>query len=307
MFRFGMTHPGRVHAFEGTACQDAVASRMERGIGAIALCDGAGSLAHAAEGGRAMADSISRKLIERFGEYLRMQARDIAEEVAGCIRETVDGLAARHSAERDGFGSTLLAVCCEAASGRYVALHLGDGVIAARSEDGSVRTLSFPDSGREAHSTYLTTSSDAQIRSHLRVIKGDSRDRAFFMTSDGAERILYAEGGRILSPAIGDLCAELTLHPARLKGELEECVRFQLKPMDDFSVAILVNMEPSASLFARDAGHGNLRARRVARGYLRYVRGREMGMGRTQAARYAGWRKKHAKRRIAKARALCLD
>ncbi|GGC63568.1 hypothetical protein GCM10011400_59250 [Paraburkholderia caffeinilytica] len=86
----------------------------------------------------------------------------------------------------DAFACTLMFVAHK--SGRYLAGHLGDGMIAMDDGVGEVITLSHPDNGEYANTTFVTEPDAVQ---RLRIYAGECAASAFAVMSDGTAESLY--------------------------------------------------------------------------------------------------------------------
>ena len=80
------------------------------------------------------------------------------------------------------FGATLLLVCADQGNGRYIALHLGDGLIGAVSPQGLI-LVSPPMNGVSPQQTVLTSSPNCAKL--LRLYRGQKKDTVFFLMTDG--------------------------------------------------------------------------------------------------------------------------
>lgn len=304
-----MSVPGQMHTFVGTPCQDHTAFYREGAVAASVLADGAGSLAHASEGAQETAHTVAVWLVRHFRQLLCMTDAGVREGLSSVICARLKALGARMGAQFADFGSTLLAVCAEAGSGAYLAVHLGDGVICARGADGAVRPLTLADRGENSQcATYLTTLlTSREMREHIRVCRG-TLDDAFVLMSDGGENSMYAQGGRLLSPSLGLLIDRAASAPVRFDAELRETVNEVIRPMDDLSIVILVNQVlRSVASVGYDEARRNLSARRVARSRLLYAQSRDAGSSIEQAVRAAGWHRRERRRRIDTMRQLGIE
>ena len=147
-----MTVQGRVHRWSATPCQDAVAGAKHKGVTALALCDGAGSLPLSHAGASRLSEVFARWVSARFYALLQQSDRAVAEEGAALIERTLAELASQYRAAPEAFGSTLLLVACDR-YGKNLCMHLGDGLIVGMTNSGRQVLVSEPDGVRNA--TYL--------------------------------------------------------------------------------------------------------------------------------------------------------
>jgi hypothetical protein len=136
--------------------------------------------------------------------------------------------------------STLLFVAHKGS--RFLAGHIGDGVIARIDDAGAPHTLSSPDNGEFANSTVFVTDSIAVER--FRLIHGAAEVSAsgFVLMSDGCAESLYDKRAGVPAAAIGKLHTwnqELSRKKmdAILLANLEQTIA--KKSADDCSIALL--------------------------------------------------------------------
>lgn len=187
---------GRAHERNNQPCQDACASDTTATRAWVALADGAGSCAHAESGARAIVAN-AKALLWRY--RTKLNKGNVHETIVEAIRKILQSEAERLACPVTALGSTLLAV--QVWRGRYVTLHLGDGVIGAWHRDGTLSVLSEPENGAYCNQTWLTTSSD--MSAHLRIQSGDLGDIVgFVVMSDGAADSLYQLSTGSLAPFV---------------------------------------------------------------------------------------------------------
>lgn len=271
-------HQGRSHADASVPCQDYVAVLAEPdGTVVGALADGAGSAKLSHYGAEILANLASRLVAQQFDQLFRatnnlgtlreILVADLLDALATRANEGLDisaGDRARldlpdHSAEPlikcdvGDLAATLLvvAVC----GNRFVALHLGDGVIGAeyilKSGTRTVRALGIPDNGEFINETKFITSRDAagSIRVYRgRVTTASRTATGFVLMSDGPEASLYKRSTRTMAGACSRLlqaCRDLpteTMHE-----QLAETLRDVIVPRthDDCSLVLIALVEGS--------------------------------------------------------------
>jgi len=238
---------GRLHVRDGLPCQDA--SRAFAGGTALALvADGAGSAPLAAEGAALVAETVSGLCAEAalWGHP------DPGRRILEACRECLQAAAARLDRPLSHLASTLVLVAVR--GGRYLALNLGDGVVACL-DTGGPRVLLRPRRGEYANQTHFLTGPDPW--GHLQVAQGPLDGiRAFAVMSDGAAEGLYRRRDGTLAPALGRLWAwaRQGQTPDRVEQALDETLLPLLaaRSGDDLSVALLYGLEcPAAALEAR--------------------------------------------------------
>lgn len=191
------------HKAAGVVCQDGVAAAAANGVHAIALSDGGGSRKLSQIGSAVSTRAVCALLVERFDElYVRMEhisrgghkaARELTELKLEILDAVLAALRAELTPERKlaDFGCTLQFFATK--DGRYVAGHVGDGVIAAIYQRGlsrAVEVLSHPENGDGPNITFFVT--DHNAREHLRLQHGYAPQlEGVLMMSDGPEEVLY--------------------------------------------------------------------------------------------------------------------
>ena len=185
---------GAAHIRESSGNQDVVLCRSGCNLRIFAIADGQSRKTLSPMGGsavlRAISDFIEEKGLDALASYEYLD--ELQYEIMALIRSTLRRLAAQCAADVQEFASTLVMLAIDPASGRYMTLHLGDGVIISVRQDGEAGFLSIPENGITSRYTWLTTSDNALL--HLRIsfgnIGGFSR---ILLASDGAGCICYGK------------------------------------------------------------------------------------------------------------------
>jgi hypothetical protein len=131
--------------------------------------------------------------------------------------------------------------------GRYLAGHLGDGVIASADADGQLQALSPPENGELANSTLFLT--DHKAASRLRLYRGQiEATTGFAIMSDGTAESLYHKSSGVPAPAIQKLLEwNATLPRKKMKevlgDNLQQSIASQTE--DDCSIGLLSILKPS--------------------------------------------------------------
>lgn len=172
---------GTSHIRNGSDCQDAHRCFEKDGVLVAIVSDGAGS----ASEGRRGAVTVCRTMAGLLSASLdRGMPSD--DDLHGMIDDTRDAIA--HIARTRGlvprdFAATLVAVI--AGEDETVALHIGDGG-AAGSTNGEWSTLTWPESGDFAGTTFFVTD---DMGARLRIKRFPTRCEALGVLSDGLERL----------------------------------------------------------------------------------------------------------------------
>lgn len=241
---------GSSHSATSTPCQDFAAGQCTKQMAAAALADGAGSRALSEFGAQAVVKSSLRLLTAQFDALYEMCSRDINEarrHVHAHLMLSLQRQAARQACAIGELASTLLFVAHKGE--RFLAGHLGDGVIAQVDCNGVVSALSNPENGEYANTTYFVTDSSAAQKIRLYHGAPSQRHSGFALMSDGSAESLYDKQSGALAPAIAKLVAwNRTLSRTKMNGVLNSNMEqwFSKKTTDDCSLALL-SIRPNAT------------------------------------------------------------
>lgn len=252
-----------------TPCQDQVlCQRFASDTVVAALADGAGSAKYSHYGAwlvvKRASELVDRHFDEAFGSEERRAT--FAQKLIGHLQKNLQQLALlginltseereQNSEQRSellvpcelqDLSSTLLLVAVK--KNRYIALHLGDGVIGAELTQGNrskLRVLSKPSNGEFSNETFFVTL--AQATQKTRVITGSTegwpwRISGFILMSDGPEAALYSKRQKTLAPACKKLfAANAKLEQSTMDEQLSCAIRdvIQKRTDDDCSIAIM--------------------------------------------------------------------
>ena len=242
--RCGCAKQGRSHLATGAPCQDSVAMLYRRNVSAVALSDGAGSAELSQIGSRICAAKLCEVCCRSFDVIWKMPEEAARTSLVRTLHKVLaEELPSGY--EMDSLASTALVVAVK--RNRYIAAHLGDGVIGVRGRD-SLRLLSGPDNGEHSNETTFVTSRDAVDR--LRIYRGLLRDKGehitgFILMSDGPEAALYRKQDSKLAPACSKLleaAGSMNKQEAgRLLSETLELIA-STKTFDDCSIALMTHV-----------------------------------------------------------------
>jgi len=249
---------GTSHMSRGQVCQDrAMCWTAENGnTGTITLCDGAGSSAKSEFGAENLCDWFPH-WANSLPEFWNTGDDELRRMVVAAIQAKLADVANKLGVEFRELASTFLAAVARISDDEihYRLIHLGDGVAACVSADGSV-TISEPDNGEFANETVFTTS--AAAIEQLRIKTGVApRGSGFVLMSDGSSASLFFKPKRALAPAIAEMLGWLNENdPDVVSDALEANTTnlLRLKTDDDCSIALLLDRF-SASPFAVDLEH----------------------------------------------------
>lgn len=226
---------GRRHQQEGTPCQDWVAVRRKDAVVCCALADGAGSRSRSELGAECVTQAVSELLSSQFETLWTLEDSTLASAVIDhCVQELK-----RLEPPIYELACTLL-FCAAHRDGRFLAGHLGDGVM-IREEGGALSVFSPPDNGEYQNETYFITGGDAVDR--LRVRRGQwTAQGTLLLMSDGTADSLYHYADGTPAAACQTLAAwlrdgEEKVISQALQNNLEHT--FAKRTGDDMSLILL--------------------------------------------------------------------
>lgn len=232
---------GRGHMRELIPCQDAIAIKLKRGMGCIALSDGAGSRKHSDRGAQICVDAVARYLskhIDNLVKLARTQPESAGEMILQAALTAMRRYVRRKNYGLDDLACTLLFAAYK--DREFLVGHLGDGVIAIQNDD-IINVLSYPDNGEHINSTFFVT--DKCAHSRLRIYHTNTNCSAGIMLmSDGTAESLFNRSTGGLAPAAKTIFEWATvLTPKKLSSVLEQNLTqvFRTKTTDDCSILIL--------------------------------------------------------------------
>lgn len=192
--------PGSSHLEQGKGCEDVIKGIIEENIAVVSLSDGAGSFSKAFEGATIATTKCSKWLLNNFEWAYNAKEREIKTRLLyNTIRKSIIRKAIKEKVKPNEYSSTLLFVAVK--DERYIAGHIGDGVIGIITKDGENVVLSEPERGEFANNTYFTTST--KISKHFRLHRGSVTNiGSFFLMSDGSADCLFNQTDNTFAPAI---------------------------------------------------------------------------------------------------------
>ena len=234
---------GRSHEASNTPCQDFVLVRRSASMGCIALADGAGSRARSEVGAEIVVRTVLRILSAEFATLYLLCLNDpgaARRSIHGRLLSALDKGASREGCSRKDLASTLLFVAHT--SGKFIAGHIGDGVIAQIPEGGVPVTLSHPENGEYTNTTVFVT--DPTAIAKFRLMHGECGQEStdFAVMSDGCAETLYERRTGTPAPALAKLASwNRSMARSKVDRILAANLRqtFSKKSGDDCSLALL--------------------------------------------------------------------
>lgn len=234
---------GSSHQEQGKGCEDVIVAIKNEETIAIALADGAGSFSKALEGATIVSERCTKWLINNFDwAYSSKDSMLKHRLLFNVIKRSLDRFAKKNKIGFKELSSTLLFAAIK--DNRYIAEHIGDGVIGIITKDGENVTLSEPERGEFANNTYFTTS--PHVSKHFRLHRGTiSNIDSFFMMSDGSADCLYNQVSNTFAPAINKFATSLAKASESEIEQVNESLRdvmeqhFRTRTNDDCSLIML--------------------------------------------------------------------
>jgi hypothetical protein len=238
---------GREHLKTQTPCQDFVAARESNEVTCISLANGADSRASSAIGAQIAVTATLAFVCKNFESLWQNMDKHNAKAAQRLVNRCLDAFR-RKSAKLGGEINDLACSLSFVAysRGRYLAGHLGDGVIASADADGQLQALSHPENGEPANSTLFLT--DHKAASRLRLYRGQIEATiGFAIMSDGTAESLYDKASGAPAPAIQKLLElNATLPRKKMKELLADNLQQSIasKTENDCSLGLLSILKP---------------------------------------------------------------
>jgi hypothetical protein len=176
---------GVMHAQAGSRMQDASVcfAPSDRTLLA-AVCDGAGAASHGGPGAWLICRTISQAARKHFAADVALPDEATLAAWLRAARERIVAVAARRQLTPRDFAATL--VLAITASSQTMILHVGDGAVVARDQEGDWHALSWPDNGEYAAETYFVTD---EPPGRMRISRHGQEITALALFTDGLERL----------------------------------------------------------------------------------------------------------------------
>ena len=157
--------------------------RAGDGVLCAIVCDGAGSAEHGGEGASVVCRTLTESLRQHFRDNTDLPGNDEIWSWIDIVRDRLGIAADRLGKTRRAFASTL--VMLAATKEAIITAHIGDGAVAARTND-AWETLSPPENGQYAAMTFFVTDDPAP---RLRIARFTGNYTGFAVFSDGIEHL----------------------------------------------------------------------------------------------------------------------
>lgn len=180
---------GTSHIRMGTRKQDALKTftllgRDAKEILCAIVSDGAGSSQYGGEGASLTCRLISQAVHNHFLNNNLLPCSEDLQSWIDAIRDKLALVAINRGVSRKSFACTLVLLVSR--EDQNIIAHVGDGAIVGRDQEGVWQTLSEPENGEYASSTYFLTDDPTP---RIRFYKCHKQYTAYSLFSDGIENL----------------------------------------------------------------------------------------------------------------------
>lgn len=179
---------GTSHIKSGTRKQDWARCFQVKGESGEILfgivSDGAGSASFGGQGAALICSCLSHRIRQYFKNKEIMPDDAEIWSWIDSARDLISESANKKNISRREYSATLVAII--ATKSEVLTLHIGDGSIVARKPDNQWVSLSWPESGEYASTTYFLIDDPAP---KLRITRFENEFNAFSLFSDGIENL----------------------------------------------------------------------------------------------------------------------
>jgi serine/threonine protein phosphatase PrpC len=239
---------GERHLAGGKGCEDSVYTSFskETGVKTISLSDGAGSYSNAAIGSEITSEVSAEVMTKDFELLYGMNDAEAARYIISKVRKPLENKAKLSGNDLISYSATLLSVAMHP-DGRFIAFHIGDGVIVGYSPEAGCKTISIYEHMGPSNQTTFVTIDDTEYN----YIKGRNDYSAFVLMSDGPEEFLVNKTEMSFRV---QMMIELAyfISESAMKEQLASLISFlKEKGMtDDASFALIANKQVTSQVFS---------------------------------------------------------
>jgi Serine/threonine protein phosphatase len=239
---------GKKHINVNKECEDSVAKSFcsNNGVISIALSDGAGSYEHSLAGSSIAVEYASKTLSSEFDAIWNMEEEEAAIYIIEKVCLPMERAAKANGWTNESMCATLLCVA-KHPDERFIALHVGDGVIVSYSPGEGCSIVS-----QYEHKLASNVATFVNVPgTPYNIIRKRESVASFFLSSDGAEPYLVPPG-KVTEPVLLLQQAAFVLS----ERELEEYMSLLINSIqkethedDDFSFALLSDFRKTRIVF----------------------------------------------------------
>ena len=244
---------GTSHERVGGRCEDAwsFAKLEDDNQYCLGICvsDGAGSAPKGWIGAEAASRLVAEWLTTSF-DTLYCGDDDLwRKSLWKHVRKPLDIMSSRSGSKLKDYACTVVSSVVHS-DGRWMVVHIGDGAIVGRFEDG-FRILSYPAKGEHANETYFLT--DMLFYDSASLMKGNLEDESGALTglalfSDGLESSLISKSDGQVAPAVIQMLGWLDEQKASdVQSALQKNLTDVFRPLtsDDCTIVIATKAHTS--------------------------------------------------------------
>ena len=223
---------GARHKANNLPCEDRTYYLSQNGVDVIALADGAGSqkYSNAAQGAECVTKTICEFFCSHFDDVYETDDKPVKYAIMTVCQNALKERAKEIKIDDIiKMSSTLL--CVAVKDNKGIAIHIGDGAIGGII-DSKIVTVSAPDNGEFASTTYFITM--PQANEFLEINRFSTKNAALlFMMSDGTQEYSFDESDNTFTNG----AAKMALYAFEKDGQkrLEETVQKMLIDTDNTS------------------------------------------------------------------------
>jgi serine/threonine protein phosphatase PrpC len=231
------TVTGTGHERTGAVCQDAAAIQTHGDVLAACVCDGAGSAPLSHLGAKAVAEAISKLLIQQRDAIF---AGDWSgEAIIDTARNAINTEIKRNGGKPKDYACTLVALLIT--PDKFATFHIGDGLIASV-EEGIPQVVSAPMNGEFVNEVVFVTSSNAYSQLRTSISSISPLLTSFALITDGSQAALYYRKTNSISQVVEQMASWLDRGSIEeVSDSIESVIRkhFLERTQDDCTVVVI--------------------------------------------------------------------
>lgn len=174
---------GEYHKSIGKENEDAIKVVINGNYFYCVISDGAGCSDYAKEAAWCTVNAVADFCYNNGTNFFDSTKYFAAKQLVFDVQEALYNTAKNLNTELSQMMCTLVLLCINTETLQYTTIHIGDGLIAKKSDD-SVEIISYPENGVTRQYTYMVNASN--VFNHLRITTGDYKiNDIFLIASDG--------------------------------------------------------------------------------------------------------------------------
>ena len=211
---------GKSHIAKNIPCQDRTYSKTLNGTTVIALADGAGSCSKSDIGAEIATQFVAEFICSNFDKIYEKEEKSASKTILDGVQKCLNQKANEIKLDIKELSSTILFVVVK--NNKYLAGHIGDGLIGYFDANEDAKILSYP--YNEGEYTVFTTNTHAL--ENFRIYKENLNDiKGFVLMSDGTCDSLYDVNDKKLTEANKKIFGLLNDHRVSIKIIEEQIIK----------------------------------------------------------------------------------